>query len=653
MKQIFPALLVGALCVAPVAVNAAADSKAEVAVKPWSAIEKLFARPSFMQMQLSPDGKSMAVLVPVNDRRNLAVIDLEGKAIKVLTNLKEIDVARFFWVNNDRLIFTQGDALAGSGEPQNWGGVVAVNKDGTELRRFKSGHSLVGVLSDGSDNVLMVNNDRSSKALDLYVVNSKTEKSTLKTFDNPATPGVIVSFLPDSKGEARLAYLVDDKRTLTMTKIYHRSSREQGWKLIKEFEEGQEGEWDVLGLDSDDKTAFVAVRGVDSKFALHTLDMETQVLGEKLLAHDLVDVGGGNADLIHAASGKVIGLALDAEKPEIYWFDRAWAKLSEQVDATLKGRINYLAGDLDGRIAIYSTSDVDQGSYYLLDTKTLKMEEVAQAAPWLDADKTSPMRPVQYKARDGMTIPAYLTLPKGKAEKMLPLVVNIHGGPFGVRDSWGWNPEVQFLASRGYAVLQPNYRGSGGYGWKHLRSGWKQWGLAMQDDITDGVNWLVNSGVVDKNRICIYGGSYGGYATLMGLVKDPDLYKCGVDIVGVSDIEMKFDVQWSDYARSNYVKHGAMAAFVGDPKTDQAQLKMTSPLQNADKFKAPVFIAHGALDRRVPLVHAERMRDALKAHGKAYEWLVIDDEGHGFFKMENVKLFYPAVEAFLKKYIGS
>jgi dipeptidyl aminopeptidase/acylaminoacyl peptidase len=297
---------------------------------------------------------------------------------------------------------------------------------------------------------------------------------------------------------------------------------------------------------------------------------------------------------------------------------------------------------------------VDPGTIYLLDTDKLKLEEIARTRPWIDPKQMAARKPVHYAARDGLDIPAYLTLPRNADDRKPPLVVIIHGGPWVRGFNWGFDPLAQFFASRGYAVLEPEFRGSDGYGWKLFTAGIKQWGLSMQDDITDGVEWLIKQGTVDKDRICLYGGSYGGYATLWGLIKTPDLYKCGVAYVAVTDINLMFDITWSDMARvrssQRWLDYGAKD-LIGDPDKDAEKFRSVSPLYNAASLKAPVLLAYGAADTRVPLKHGLEFRSALADDHKIYEWIVYDNEGHGFNKDDNRFDFYRRVDAFLKQYL--
>jgi dipeptidyl aminopeptidase/acylaminoacyl peptidase len=254
---------------------------------------------------------------------------------------------------------------------------------------------------------------------------------------------------------------------------------------------------------------------------------------------------------------------------------------------------------------------------------------------------------VRIKVRDGMEIPAYITLPKNSSGKNLPMVVMVHGGPYVRGGHWEWNRETQFLASRGYAVLEPDFRGSTGYGTKLFRAGWKQWGLAMQDDVTDATKWAIAQGYADPQRICIAGASYGGYATLMGLIKEPDLYRCGISWVGVTDINYLFDVTWSDTSGSAWTRYG-MPLMIGDQTKDAEQLKATSPVTQAHRLTKPLILAYGAADRRVPLVHGEQFKKAAPKDAKI-EWITYPNEGHGWRTLKNNVDFWTRAEKFLNE----
>jgi dipeptidyl aminopeptidase/acylaminoacyl peptidase len=258
---------------------------------------------------------------------------------------------------------------------------------------------------------------------------------------------------------------------------------------------------------------------------------------------------------------------------------------------------------------------------------------------------------VRYKARDGLEIPAWVTVPKDGNKGPHPMVVLVHGGPWVRGGYWTWNPEAEFLASRGYVVLEPEFRASTGYGFKHFKAGWKQWGLAMQNDVADGARWAIEKGFADPKRVCIAGASYGGYATLMGLVNDPDLFKCGVDWVGVTDIDLLYSVHWSDTGEV-YKTYG-MPLLVADREKDAAQIKATSPVQLAARIKQPLMLAYGGNDERVPLKHGTEFRDAVVKTNRDVEWIVYPKEGHGWREEKNNVDFWTRVEKFLARNIGA
>jgi dipeptidyl aminopeptidase/acylaminoacyl peptidase len=275
--------------------------------------------------------------------------------------------------------------------------------------------------------------------------------------------------------------------------------------------------------------------------------------------------------------------------------------------------------------------------------------------PWIDPAEMAGTRWVRYTSRDGLVIPALLTLPKGSEGKRVPLVVDVHGGPYVPATRWGYNPydpHVQFFASRGYAVLQPQFRGTAGFGWKFFSAGFRKWGDEMQDDLEDGVKWAVEQGISDPDRVCFYGASYGGYAAMWGAIKNAKLIKCAVAYVGVSSIDYMFDNAQTDMSELAE-KSSWMAEQIGDPKTERARFKRVNPLDNADKVGVPILLAYGALDRRVPLVHGTDFRRALDKYDKTYEWVVYSDEGHGFNRDEHLYDFYGRVERFLAKYLGA
>jgi dienelactone hydrolase len=322
------------------------------------------------------------------------------------------------------------------------------------------------------------------------------------------------------------------------------------------------------------------------------------------------------------------------------------AKLYRALQKSFPGEfVDFLNYSDDGGMLLFSvTSDRDPGTYYLIDTHTFKLRKLFAAEPWIDPSKMAERRPFRFKASDGMELEGYLTLPPKRGETNLPMVLVPHGGPFGVRDDWFYDSDAQFLASRGYLVLQVNFRGSSGRGRAFVQAGYRKWGTRIQQDLIDGVHWAIDQHLADPQRICVFGGSFGGYSALMSVIRAPGLFKCSIDLAGVADMAMmKHNSQRSQFGRSY------MDAVIAK---DDADLAANSPDHLADKITVPVFIAHGKADETVPFAQAEAMRDAMDAAHKPYEWLAIPKEGHGFYKPENRARFLGMMQDFLAKYIG-
>jgi dipeptidyl aminopeptidase/acylaminoacyl peptidase len=621
-------------------------------------IEALFAQPRFNQLTISPDGRTIAALAPVAGRQNLVVLDAASKKPTPVTGFNTRDVVEMAWVNSKRVLVRSG-SLATREADYRGGALYAIDIDGSDGRmvseggddeQSSSGARLVGrllaivrMLPGETDDFIaqevVVTADGNS-AGDVFRVNSRTGRRTSIGFGKPDA-GQIESWVVDDKGVARVQ-TVHDKG---MVRIHYRAGPDAAWQKLDEFPENRPA-WHALAIGDDDKSLLVADQRSRDKAAIVRYDPATKSFGEVVAEHPQVDLN----DLI-VFRGHPYGVHYEADRGGSAYFDEGLARLQDIVDRALPKTVNRLSWSADrSRVIVAAHSDVIPGSFYLLDTKAGKMEWLVDRMPQLRPADLAPMRPIHYPARDGLQIPAYLTLPKGK-DKNLPLVLIIHGGPWVPGDTWGFDPEAQFLATRGYAVLQPNFRGTTRYGWKHFSSSFGQWGLAMQDDITDGVKYLVGEGIADPKRVCIYGASYGGYATMMGLAKDPDLYKCGINYVGVTDINLFLTATWADYAQSDWIQYG-VKDMVGDASKDAQRIKATSPVELAARIKAPVLMAYGAADRRVPIEHGQRMRAAMERNGAKPIWMVADGEGHGFRDMKNQKMFYEAMEKFLEEHIG-
>ena len=616
-------------------------------------VETLFKLPQFQSMRLSPDGNSIAALAPVVGRQNLVILDVQTRKPTPITFVTDRDVVQVIWINSKRMIVRTGK-LGVRDFDYRGGALWALDRDGADSRiiseggmdeQTTNGYRMVGrfldivrTLPGDTDDIIAqeyVYGGEGASAGELVRLNTRTGRRTNIGFGKPDA-GESEHWVVDDKGVPRVQAVYSKGRE----RIYYRANGDAAWQKVDEFSQTGQG-WLPLAMGDDDKTILVSDQRSRDKAAIVRYDPATRTFGEVLAQHPQVDL----KELI-TFEGKPLGVAFDADRHGSAWFDSELAGIQNAVDRALPGMVNRLSWSRDrSRVLVTSYSDQSPGSFYLLDRKAGKMEWLVDRMPWIKPKEMAHMQPVRYAARDGLEIPAYLTLPPGK-DKDLPMVVMVHGGPFVDGDEWGYEPEVQFLASRGYAVLQPNFRGTTRYGWKHYSSAFGQWGLAMQDDVTDGVKWAIAQGIADPKRVCIYGASYGGYATMMGLAKDPDLYRCGINYVGVTDLDLFLTVTWSDYAQSEWIRYNAPVV-VGDASKDAERLKKVSPVQLASRIKVPVLMAYGAADVRVPIEHGTRMKAALESAGNKPIWMVADGEGHGFREMANQKMFYEAMEKFL------
>lgn len=646
-------------CIAPGIVLALVAVGA-VAAEPLP-IEAFLKRPMFLDMKISPDGKHLAATVPLDDDKTvLAVLDRENmKASAVLQMRGHEHVDDFVWVNDTRLV------------------VSATKKDGMLDQPVPTGE-LFGVDADGK-NTKTLFSYRAGGDVGTRISKPTTEYATATLIDT--LPGsdedVLISVTPWTAREGGFSEARRMNINTGATRPVTRSPRPRAWlmadrqgnvRLSSSITTGgvQEvhvrsasgGEWRSLIDESGAGYAIVPIEfDADGK---HLLIYRQEAAGASGIYRMNVDSGEqtlvsrpGVVDpgrpLYGIEQGHVVAVQTDDGKPDIAVIDAAAreARLATAVRNAFPGQFAFITSyTRDGTIGlVHVYSDRNSGEFYLLQLDTMKAQFLAAGREWLDPALMSETRPISLKARDGTPLHGYLTLPRGREAKDLPLVVNPHGGPHGVRDYWGFNEEVQLLASRGYAVLQVNFRGSGGYGRSFERAGYREWGGKMQDDIADSVLWTVAEGLVDAKRICIYGASYGGYSALMNAARYPDLYQCTIGYVGVYDLNLMFnegDISQSMFGR-NY-----LTRVVGS-----AGLSANSPLTHADRIKMPVMLIHGGEDMRVPQTHADRMRAALRKAGNDPVWLVERREGHGFYNMDNRVKLYTQLLAFLDEHIGA
>ena len=628
-------------------------------------LEAFFQNRAFTTAELSPSGRYVAVgVTPKGGHTQLVVVDTETLKAKAVASPKDADVAMIHWVNDDRLVFNVASRETPPGEEFLGPGLYAVQRDGSDFRQLVDREShydreITNVSSrmlnffhyfDGatakqdSDDIFVGNYqfDRNWEFTNVQLlrVNTRTGRAI------PVRgPGSTQYWMTDQDDVPRIA--ITGENAKGAMKVY--DSKSEQWDSLVEYDRYIDGSMVPVGFGPDG-TLFVAARRGKDKRALYRYDLRAR----KIDAEPLVNLPDYdfNGSLVQDAK-QVLGVRFLSDARSTVWFDPRMKDMQAQVDKLLPGTVNVLEPALRPEapsLLVFAYSDVEPGRYLLFDAKAGKLTELGKSMRDIDARQMAPMDMVRIAARDGLQIPAWLTVPKGTPKgKKLPMVVMVHGGPW-VREEWDWRSSTQFLASRGYVVLEPEFRGSDGFGFNHLRKGFKQWGLAMQDDVADATRWAIAQGIADPARICIAGASYGGYAALMGLVNDPDLFKCGVSWAGVSDLALKYEVTWSD-APEAYKLYG-MPTLVGDKDKDAAQFKATSPIEQAARIKQPLLLAHGTVDRRVPIVHSIKLRDAVLKTNPNVEWVEYKDEGHGWKLVPNRIDFWTRVEKFLQKNIG-
>lgn len=620
----------------PAAAPAAAASAAPIPLRDF------FRSPERAFFRLSKSGQYLSFMQPaVGDsgpakRLNLFVQAFDGKQLvgepRQLTRESARDIGGYFWKGDDTLLYVKD-----FGGDENFH-VVAVDVKSGKVTDLTPGEGLraqlVNELREDPEHILISHNQRDKRAFDVVRVNVKTGAQTPVA----QNPGNIVTWQTDHAGKVRLAVASDGVNNT----LLYRDAEDRAFKPIirTDFRTSVAPAF----FDFDDKKFYATSNRGRDKSALVLIDPAQPETEQAVYAHPDVDVAGA----AYSRLRKVLTQAnYVTDKPGQFFFD----KETEQVFARLRARLPgyevnlQSATDDEQRFIVAAHNDRSQGARYVYDRKTDALVKMGEIAPWLPESRMAAMQPIKYQSRDGLTIHGYLTLPQGQA-KNVPCVVNPHGGPW-ARDVWGFNPEVQFLASRGYCVLQMNFRGSTGYGRAFWEASFNEWGLKMQDDITDGVQWLIKQGVADPKRIAIYGASYGGYATLSGITKTPDLYAAAVDYVGVSNLLTfmnSIPPYWKPFLEQLY-------AMVGNPEKDKERLSATSPALNADKIKTPLFIAQGAKDPRVVKSESDQMVEALRKRGVEVQYMVKDNEGHGFANEENRFEFYEAMEKFLGEHL--
>lgn len=616
---------------------AGCSSRQTIKEKPAPLIEMqlFFKNGDKTNFKISPDGNYYSYLASYKDMLNVFVRkEGEDQAVRV-TNDTLRSIVRYYW-KGSRIIFLQD-----TGGDENFQ-VFSVSPNGEDIKALTPfpGYR-TDILDDlsfvkGKEKEIMVTiNLRDKQYFDPYLLNIETGELKL-LYDNKEN---FDTWYSDNNGVIRMATKTDG---VNITYLYRNNEKEEFTEILTtSFKDS----FYPQSFDKDNKNIYLLSNVGRDKITLVEYDPSLKTEVTELFSNPEYDLSSAFYD---RKKNVLASVTWYAEKAEDHFFDSEWEEIMTGLKQKFEGYDVYFTGRDDEmkKLIIAITSDKLPVKYLIYDVVSKESSEISNPYPWINEEDMAVMKPIKYTSRDGLTINGYLTLPKGVEAKDLPVVVNPHGGPW-ARDTWGFNPEVQFLANRGYAVLQMNFRGSTGYGKKFYEISFKEWGKKMQDDITDGVEYLKKEGIADPERIAIYGGSYGGYATLAGVAFTPDLYRCAVDYVGVANLFTFLNTippYWKPYLDQFH-------EMVGDPVQDSLLLAESSPVLHADRIKAPLFVAQGANDPRVNKDESDQMVAALRNRGVEVEYMVKENEGHGFRNQDNRFDFYGAMEKFLEKHM--
>lgn len=627
----------------------------------------------FKDAKISPDGTHLAATSIIDGKSVLSMIDLGNSTGLTLRPRDDDEVAGFWWVSSKRLVYSVAQHAGYFEAPGQTGELFAVDVDGKNkdvLFGYRVSQSMTGstgshitkkdseyasawLLDDLRDNddEALIQVERwnwshvgaaggESLHPEVRRINVKTGKNrTIAT-----APMTRSWFVLDHQGGVRFAMALDNNQKL---KVHYREGDGKDWELV--FDEAVSGERAYpVSFNRADDAVYFRCAGSHNRGGLCQWNVAKREFKTLWSGTDAAPAGfdetfdGQDLFAIRSMPGRTAVTLLDKNARE--------AKLLVDLMGQFPGEdVRFVNASHDGKkVVVLVEADRDPGAFYLYDADTQKLSFLFARAPWINPEAMAAMEPFAIKARDGVSLHGFLTRPVGKEDaKNLPMVVFVHGGPYGIRDAWEYDPIVQVLASRGYAVLQVNFRGSGGYGDAFMKSGYGEWGAKMQDDVTDATRWAIEQGAADARRICIFGGSYGGYAALQGAVREPDLYQCSIGYVGVYDLRLM--KSRGDIPQS-FSGEGYLDLVLGN---EDSVLAQRSPINQIDRIKAKVMLIVGGQDKRVPPVQGENLRNAMLKRGKDVEWLYQPTEGHGFYNEANVTELYEKVIAFLDRSIGT
>ena len=656
--KLFRLAMLATLClpILPISTFAANSSNANALSQ-----AQLFSKgDEYSDVKISPTGKYLSAITSVEGKNVLLVLDAQTK--KLLNAIRFPDNAQvgdYEWANSERLVLAKEYLKGWQDTPIYYGELMAVNADGSRkayLFGFESGEQQTGsnikkntpmrasafILDPLPDDerYMLVNaipwNDRINLDFELSqdVYRVDLFNGTRKRITG--SPIGRARFMTDHDGEVRFVAGEDSKN---ITKVFYR--KDGDWINTDKLNLGLT-DFKPLSFADDKNTIYAAGRSQGETLGVYKINLET---GDKTEIIQDENVDPSNF-WINGTNKQLYAVEFENGYPSYAFVDNedSHAKLLKDLLGALPGHQVRIVSETRNaaKLVVLAFNDRNPGDYYIFDTKTLKLEYLAAAKKWLDPEQMADVKPISFTSRDGKQLHGYLTLPFGKEAKNLPLVVNPHGGPHGIRDWWGFDPQNQYLASQGIAVLQVNFRGSGGYGDQFERAGYQKWGSDIQHDIIDATQYVIDQGFADKERICIVGGSFGGYSALQSAVLAPDMFKCAIGVAGVYDLELMFNEGDVANSRSgtSYLKD-----VLGQ---DKAVLKAMSPSENVDKLKANILLVHGGEDDRAPIEQLESLEKGLKAHNYPYQKLVMDNEGHGFYNDEHRAKYYEQMLSFLK-----
>lgn len=629
-----------------------------------AATRSFFEEPPFGGAVLSPDAQKVAFKLRVKDSpAKLVVMDLTTQTPTVVASFENESIDSFAWVNEQRLVFRLATWQQGVGQMVINPGLFAVDANGERYKQLAETWKGWAQNSDSHHHLLppstqLLRTSYRQTGDDIWVtVTEAYDKRVGADYRRVRKLNTVTGRWSEVDAPQHAAHWVFDAHDELRAASESRDGqlkmwlREPGqsWKTVASMDNLERTLYPVH-MDAQGTLYVVSQQGQNTT-GLYTWNFEKGTPSDTPVLHSQVfDL----APKPVVSEGQVQGWRYTVDAYVTQWSQPQAKALQNAIDQALPQTANVLSmgtRPTSPHVLVHAFSDRNPGTTLVFNRDTRKFTRLGDARPDLRGQAMASMAFVHYNARDDLSIPAWLSLPAGSTPKNLPLLVYAHGGPWVRGQSWGWDSDVQFLASRGYAVLQPEFRGSSGFGRKHFEAGHKQWGQAMQNDLADAAKWAIAQGIADPNRICIMGASYGGYAALMGLVNDPDLFRCGINWVGVTDPQLMYSVHWSDI--TDQVKTHGLPRLMGDSVKDAEMLRTYSPLQQAHRIKAPLLMAYGGKDERVPLVHGEKMRDALKSHNNQVEWVEYPDEGHGFINLKTQIDFWQRVEKFLARHLSN